>query len=165
MIKIIYIYFIFFVVFNSSICAKWVSENTQTRGKSCNSIFSSSKHASLRSKMSALPLYSLIASLQSDKSHNSTKHKAMNRIESEGWVCNWRHMTSSAFFSLVLFPSPWDISEAEKAVFGGRNSRNTFAKHIFKAQIVKSWSPGQEVLPQPRTWLEQQDWFTVQITK
>ena len=72
----------------------------------------------------------------------------------------WRHQL---FFSPVLIPSPWDISEAEKAVFGGRNLRNTFGNIFLKFKIVKSWSPGQEVLPQPRSWLEQQDWFTVQI--
>lgn len=148
----------FFVVFNSSICAKWVSENTQTRGKSCNSIFSSSKHASLPSKMSALSLYSLIPSLQSDKSLKQwTESKAKAEYIND---VTWRHQL---FFSPVLIPSPWDISEAEKAVFGGRNLRNTFGNIFLKFKIVKSWSPGQEVLPQPRTWLEQQDWFTVQI--
>ena len=123
----------FFVVFNSSICAKWVSKNTQSRGKSYNPIFSSSKHASLPTKMSDLSLYSLISSLQSDKSLNSTKHKAINRIESKGWVYNWRHMSSSAFFFSCTHSQSLRHFWSWKAVFGVRNLRNTFGKH-FKVQ-------------------------------
>ena len=164
MIKIIYIFFIFFVVFNSSICAKWVSENTQTRGKSCNSIFSSSKHASLRSKMSALSLYSLIASLQSDKSLNSnTKQWTESKAKAEYITdVTWRHQLS---FLLYSFPFPETFLKLKKQFLAAEIQeillRNTFSK----LKIVKSWSPGQEVLLQPRTWLEQQDWFSVQITK
>lgn len=128
----------FFVVFSSSISfsssSEWVSENNQTRWKSCHSIFSTSKHASLPSKMSALSLYSLIPSLQSDKSLNSTKHKAMDRIESEGWEYKWRQMTSSAFVLSCTHSQSLRHFWSWKSSFWRPKFKKYFWEHIFKIQ-------------------------------
>ena len=70
-------------------------------------------------------------SLQSYDSFNSSTHKAMTRIRSEGLA---NQLTSQdvirSLYLILYLCSLWDISEEEKAVFGLPQFTKFFERHI-----------------------------------